>query len=227
MRNKIRRGILLTGILCVMSFMVCACGKDKAAVGAEEQQSDSDDSDPAGDVLSPKASADEEEAGAAQDFPPEAKADGTGADPAASDSTGTEKDINSADSDTRKEQAEAQDTPSAWEDSAPDLEGTIKELQDGRLTVVEAVTGTDDDEGGTIIATPAPGADDSEFNKVTVTYDEKTLFAIKTIYDGGARSEMEEATAQDLENDRSVEVWGGLSGGELKATQICILYVIR
>ena len=226
MRNKIRRGILLTGILCVMSFMVCACGKDKAAVGAEEQQSDSDDSDPAGDVLSPKASADEEEAGAAQDFPPEAKADGTGADPAASDSTGTEKDINSADSDTRKEQAEAQDTPSAWEDSAPDLEGTIKELQDGRLTVVEAVTGTDDDEGGTIIATPAPGADDSEFNKVTVTYDEKTLFAIKTIYNGGAEFEMEEATAQDLEKGRSVEVWGDRSTGELKATQICILKVV-
>lgn len=196
MRNKIRRGILLTGILCVMSFMACACGKDEAAVGAEEQQSDADDSDPAGDVLSPKASADEEEAGAAQDFPPET-------------------------------QAEAQNTPSAWEDSAPDLEGTIKELQDGRLTVVEAVTGTDDDEGGSIMAAPAPGADDSEFNKVTVTYNEKTLFAIKTIYDGGARSEMEEATAQDLEKDRSVEVWGSLSGGELKATQICILYVIR
>ena len=196
MRNKIRRGILLTGILCVMSFMACACGKDEAAVGAEEQQSDADDSDPAGDVLSPKASADEEEAGAAQDFPPET-------------------------------QAEAQNTPSAWEDSAPDLEGTIKELQDGRLTVVEAVTGTDDDEGGSIMAAPAPGADDSEFNKVTVTYNEKTLFAIKTIYDGGARSEMEEATAQDLEKDRSVEVWVSLSGGELKATQICILYVIR
>lgn len=196
MRNKIRRGILLTGILCVMSFMACACGKDEAAVGAEEQQSDADDSDPAGDVLSPKASADEEEAGAAQEFPPET-------------------------------QAEAQDTPSAWEDSAPDLEGTIKELQDGRLTVVEAVTGTDDDEGGSIMAAPAPGADDSEFNKVTVTYNEKTLFAIKTIYDGGARSEMEEATAQDLEKDRSVEVWGSLSDGELKATQICILYVIR
>lgn len=196
MRNKIRRGILLTGILCVMSFMVCACGKDEAAVGPEEQQSDADDSDPAGDVLSPKASADEEEVGAAQDFPPET-------------------------------QAEAQDTPSAWEDSAPDLEGTIKELQDSRLTVVEAVTGTDDDEGGSIMAAPAPGADDSEFNKVTVTYDEKTLFAVKTIYDGGARSEMEEATVQDLEKDRSVEVWGSLSDGELKATQICILYVIR
>lgn len=196
MRNKIRRGILLTGILCVMSFMACACGKDEAAVGAEEQQSDADDSDPAGDVLSPKASADEEEAGAAQEFPPET-------------------------------QAEAQDTPSAWEDSTPDLEGTIKELQDSRLTVVEAVTGTDDDEGGSIMAAPAPGADDSEFNKVTVTYDEKTLFAVKTIYDGGARSEMEEATAQDLEKDRSVEVWGSLSDGELKATQICILYVIR
>ena len=59
-----------------------------------------------------------------------------------------------------------------------------------------------------------------------MTYDEKTLFAIKTIYNGGAEFEMEEATAQDLEKGRSVEVWGDRSTGELKATQICILKVV-
>ncbi len=130
-----------------------------------------------------------------------------------------------ADGDAPKEQEDVQGASGAWEDSAPALEGDIKELQDGRLTVVESVISADDD-GGAAIATPAPGADDSEFNKVTVTYDEKTLFAIKIIYNGGAEFEMEEATAQDLEKGRSVEVWGDRSTGELKATQICILKVV-
>ena len=130
-----------------------------------------------------------------------------------------------ADGDAPKEQADVQGASDAWEDSAPALEGDIKELQDGRLTVVESVISADDD-GGAAIATPAPGADDSEFNKVTVTYDEKTLFAIKIIYNVGAEFEMEEATAQDLEKGRSVEVWGDRSTGELKATQICILKVV-
>ncbi len=130
-----------------------------------------------------------------------------------------------ADGDAPKEQEDVQGASGAWEDSAPALEGDIKELQDGRLTVVESVISADDD-GGAAIATPAPGADDSEFNKVTVTYDEKTLFAIKIIYNGGAEFEMEEATAQDLEKGRSVEVWGDRSIGELKATQICILKVV-
>ena len=131
-----------------------------------------------------------------------------------------------ADGDAPKEQEDVQGASGAWEDSAPALEGDIKELQDGCLTVVEAEISTDDDGGVTVMATPAPGADDSEFDKVTVTYDEKTLFAIKTIYNGGAEFEMEEATAQDLEKGRSVEVWGDRSTGELKATQICILKVV-
>ena len=81
------------------------------------------------------------------------------------------------------------------------------------------------DNGGDIIVSPGIGGDDSEFNKVTVTYDENTLFAIQTIYDGGARDEMSEATAADLADGQHIQVWGSSSGSSLKATQICIVKV--
>ena len=79
-------------------------------------------------------------------------------------------------------------------DSTPNLEGDIKELKDGQLTVIEAITARSDN-GGDIIVGPG-SKDDSEFNKIMVTYNENTLFAIQTIYDGGAISEMSEATAE-------------------------------
>ena len=103
------------------------------------------------------------------------------------------------------------------------LEGDIKELKDGQLTVVEAITEKSDN-GGDIVVSPGSG-DDSEFNKIAVTYDENTLFAIKTIYDGGARSEMSAATAADLASGQFIKVWGSSSGSGLKATQICIVKV--
>ena len=108
-------------------------------------------------------------------------------------------------------------------DSTPNLEGDIKELKDGQLTVIEAITARSDN-GGDIIVGPG-SEDDSEFNKIAVTYDENTLFAIQTIYDGGARSEMSEATAADLASGQFIRVWGSSSGSGLKATQICIVKV--
>ena len=103
------------------------------------------------------------------------------------------------------------------------LEGDIKELKDGQLTVVEAITEKSDN-GGDIVVAPGSG-DDSEFNKIAVTYDENTLFAIETIYDGGARSEMSAATAADLASSQFIQVWGSSSDSGLKATQICIVKV--
>ena len=108
-------------------------------------------------------------------------------------------------------------------DSRPNLEGDIKELKDGQLTVVEAITEKSDN-GGDIVVSPGSG-DDSEYNKIAVTYDENTLFAIKTIYDGGARFEMSAATAADLASGQFIQVWGSSSGSGLKATQICIVKV--
>ena len=222
MKRKTGKMILLTGVLCILSLAVCACGKKEEASDTPEPQVVQGEPIPEDDT--------EDDASAPE---PEADAEGTdaGNEPESpepqSQSQSGESSSQGTDS-TQKEQPEAQSqstsgTSAEWVDSTPNLEGDIKELKDGQLTVVEAITEKSDN-GGDIIVVPGSG-DDSEFNKIAVTYDENTLFAIQTIYDGGARSEMSEATAADLASGQFIQVWGSSSGSGLKATQICIVKV--
>lgn len=197
MKKKTGKMILLTGMLCILSLAVCACGKTEDASDAREPQEAQGESVPEDDTGDDAST-------------PEPKADTEG--------TGTGNEA---------EEPEAQNTSGTsaeWMDSTPDLEGNIKDLKDGQITVVEAITEKTDD-GAELMWVPG-SEDDPEFHKVTVTYDENTLFAIQTIYDGGDRSEMSEATAADLSSDQLVQVWGNSSGSELTATQICIVKVM-
>ncbi len=222
MKKKTRKIILLTGVLCILSLAVCACGKTEEASDTQEPQLVQGEPIPEDDT--------EDNVSAPE---PEADAEGTdtGNEPespeALPEPQSGESSSQGTDS-TQKEQPEAQSqstsgTSAEWVDSTPNLEGDIKELKDGQLTVVEAITEKSDN-GGDIVVSPGSG-DDSEYNKIAVTYDENTLFAIKTIYDGGARFEMSAATAADLASGQFIQVWGSSSGSGLKATQICIVKV--
>ena len=222
MKKKTGKMILLTGVLCILSLAVCACGKKEEASDTPEPQVVQGEPIPEDDT--------EDDASAPE---PEADAEGTDTgnepeSPEASPEPQSGESSSQGTDSTQKEQPEAQSqstsgTSAEWVDSTPNLEGDIKELKDGQLTVVEAITEKSDN-GGDIIVVPGSG-DDSEFNKIAVTYDENTLFAIQTIYDGGARSEMSEATAADLASGQFIRVWGSSSGSGLKATQICIVKV--
>ena len=222
MKRKTGKMILLTGVLCILSLAVCACGKTEEASDTQEPQVvqgepiPEDDTEDDASAPEPEADAEGTDTGNEPE-PPEASPEPQSGE---SSSQGTDS--------TQKEQPEAQSqstsgTSAEWVDSTPNLEGDIKELKDGQLTVVEAITEKSDN-GGDIVVSPGSG-DDSEFNKIAVTYDENTLFAIQTIYDGGARSEMSEATAADLASGQFIQVWGSSSGSGLKATQICIVKV--
>ena len=222
MKKKTGKMILLTGVLCILSLAVCACGKTEEASDTQEPQVVQGEPIPEDDT--------EDDASA-----PESAADAEGTDtgnepesPEASPEQQSGESSSQGSDSTQKEQPEAQSqstsgTSAQWVDSNPNLEGDIKELKDGQLTVVEAITEKSDN-GGDIVVSPGSG-DDSEFNKIAVTYDENTLFAIQTIYDGGARFEMSEATAADLAVGQHLRVWGSSSGSGLKATQICIVEV--
>ena len=222
MKKKTGKMILLTGVLCILSLAVCACGKTEEASDTQEPQVVQGEPIPEDDT--------EDDASAPE---PEADAEGTdtGNEPESPEALPEPQSGESSSQGTdsaQKEQPEAQSqstsgTSTEWVDSTPNLEGDIKELKDGQLTVVEAITEKSDN-GGDIIVAPGSG-DDSEFNKIAVTYDENTLFAIQTIYDGGARSEMSAATAADLASGQFIQVWGSSSGSGLKATQICIVKV--
>lgn len=222
MKKKTGKMILLTGVLCILSLAVCACGKKEEASGTQEPQvvqgEPIPEDDTEDDVSAPEPEADAE--GTDTGNEPESPEASPEPQSGESSSQGTDS--------TQKEQPEAQSqstsgTSAEWVDSTPNLEGDIKELKDGQLTVVEAITEKSDN-GGDIIVVPGSG-DDSAFNKIAVTYDENTLFAIQTIYDGGARFEMSEATAADLASGQFIQVWGSSSGSGLKATQICIVKV--
>ena len=223
MKRKTGKMILLTGVLCILSLAVCACGKKEEASDTPEPQVVQGEPIPEDDT--------EDDASAPE---PEADAEGTDTgnepeSPEASPEPQSGESSSQGTDSTQKEQPEAQSqstsgTSAEWVDSTPNLEGDIKELKDGQLTVVEAITEKSDN-GGDIIVVPG-SEDDSEFNKISVTYDENTLFAIQTIYDGGARSEMSEATAADLASGQFIRVWGSPSGSGLKATQICIVKVV-
>lgn len=222
MKRKTGKMILLTGVLCILSLAVCACGKKEEASDTPEPQVVQGEPIPEDDT--------EDDASAPE---PEADAEGTDTgnepeSPEASPEPQSGESSSQGTDSTQKEQPEAQSqstsgTSAEWVDSTPNLEGDIKELKDGQLTVVEAITEKSDN-GGDIIVVPG-SEDDSEFNKISVTYNENTLFAIQTIYDGGARSEMSEATAADLASGQFIRVWGSPSGSGLKATQICIVKV--
>ena len=222
MKRKTGKMILLTGVLCILSLAVCACGKTEEASVLQEPQvvqgEPIPEDDTEDDVSAPEPEADAE--GTDTGNEPESPEASPEPQSGESSSQGTDS--------TQKEQPEAQSqstsgTSAEWVDSTPILEGDIKELKDGQLTVVEAITEKSDN-GGDIVVSPGSG-DDSEYNKIAVTYDENTLFAIKTIYDGGARFEMSAATAADLASGQFIQVWGSSSGSGLKATQICIVKV--
>ena len=223
MKKKTGKMILLTGVLCILSLAVCACGKTEEASDTQEPQVVQGEPIPEDDT--------EDDASAPE---PEADAEGTdtGNEPESPEALPEPQSGESSSQGTdsaQKEQPEAQSqstsgTSTEWVDSTPNLEGDIKELKDGQLTVVEAITEKSDN-GGDIIVSPSSSGDDSEFNKIEVTYDENTMFAIQTIYDGGARSEMSAATAADLASGQFIKVWGSSSGSGLKATQICIVEV--
>ncbi len=222
MKKKTGKMILLTGVLCILSLAVCACGKTEEASDTQEPQVVQGDpipeDDTEDDVSAPEPAAYTEETDTGNE--PESPEASPEPQSGESNSQGTDS--------AQKEQPEAQSqstsgTSAEWVDSTPNLEGDIKELKDGQLTVVEAITAKSDN-GGDIIVVPG-SEDDSEFSKIAVTYDENTLFAIQTIYDGGARAEMSEATAADLASGQFIKVWGSPSGSGLKATQICIVKV--
>ena len=127
-----------------------------------------------------------------------------------------------------EDQAAGQSGAGEWKESEEDLTGDILELGEMQFTVVKLVSEDMEDGSATLIA-PAEGADGSDFDQVTVLYDENTRFRLRTIYDGGARYEDSEASPKDLKAEAMVLVWGTYeeNGETIRAEQIQIETVVH
>lgn len=209
MKNRVKKVLMLTGILCVMGITLCACQGTKEVSDENQNQEEIGRTDSkVKDILNE----DQE-----QEDPSETNSE----DDAADDTLNQESNTENTDK-TNGSQSEAKG--GEINTAAPNLEGTIKEIQEKQLTVVESII-EESENGGDIMVGPGSG-DDSEFSKVTVTYDDNTVFVIKNIYDGGARSETENGTSSDLTTGQMVEIWGTSAADGLQATQICIVKVV-
>ena len=209
MKNRVKKVLILTGILCVMGITLCACQ------GTKEVSDENQNQEEIGGTDSKEKDIPNEDQ--EQENPSETNSE----DDAADDTLNQESNTENTD-ETNGSQSEAKG--GEINTAAPNLEGTIKDIQEKQLTVVESIT-EESENGGDIMVGPGSG-DDSEFNKVTVTYNDNTVFVIKNIYDGGARSETENGTSSDLTTGQMVEIWGTSVADGLQATQICIVKVV-
>ena len=209
MKNRVKKVLMLTGILCVMGITLCACQ------GTKEVSDENQNQEEIGGTDSKEKDIPNEDQ--EQENPSETNSE----DDAADNTLNQESNTENADK-TNGSQSEAKG--GEINTAAPNLEGTIKDIQEKQLTVVESIT-EESENGGDIMVGPGSG-DDSEFNKVTVTYDDNTVFVIKNIYDGGARSETENGTSSDLATGQMVEIWGTSAADGLQATQVCIVKVV-
>lgn len=206
MKKKASKILMLTGVLCVIGVTVCACQSTKEAPAQKPQQEDMED-----------AGLGEDAADADLNMEPEK--DDMDEENGNKPSSETEEP-----NDSKEKTAETGESNNgSIKEDSPNLEGSIKEIKGTQLTVVEAITGQSEC-GGDIMVDPGSG-DDSEFNKIEVTYDEDTVFVIKTIYDGGARFETEKGAVSDLAAGQTVQVWGTSTADGLKAAQITIVKV--
>ena len=206
MKNRVKKVLMLAGILCVMGITLCACQ------GTKEVSDENQNQEEIGGTDSKKKDIPNEDQ--EQEDPSETNSE--------DDTLNQEPDTENAGKTNNGSQSEVNGGEINTAD--PNLEGHIKDIQGKQLTVVESVIEKSEN-GGDIMVGPGSG-DDSEFNKVTVTYDDNTVFVIEYIYDGGARSETENGTASDLTTGQMVEIWGSSTADGVQATQICIVKVV-
>ena len=210
MKKKLKKWALIIGLVGMMVCPAYGCGKAQEAL-EEEAQSDIKDEEVESDAADRQPDNESKEA-------PE--------DDAQSQDTSENagKEVENEDGSETNAAPSADGTASSWDSINPDLEGDIKAIDGMHITVIEAEK-FEDDNGGEVIVSPGEGGDDSDFNKVTVTYDDTTVFSVKTIYNGGENFDVKDASTADLTEGRFVHVWGDKQADGIKATHIRIVKV--
>lgn len=201
MRNM-RKILIITGVIMVVGLGLAGCTK------TEQETEEADAS-----VVE------------AEDLPQAETPEGNpvnGEDPAAEDTN--EKGGQNADSADNSQKDADFSSLRNIPDTDADLCGDIYEIGDKQFTVTEIFTDTVEG-GGEVMVMGAPGTE-AESPKITVVYDENTVFEKQKIWDGGASHEEREGSAADLQKGFTAEMWGSYEGDVFHATAIKVIEVI-
>lgn len=201
MRNM-RKILIITGVIIAVGLGLAGCTK------TEQETEEADAS-----VVE------------AEDLPQAETPEGNpvnGEDPAAEDTN--EKGGQNADSADNSQKDADFSSLRNIPDTDADLCGDIYEIGDKQFTVTEIFTDTVEG-GGEVMVMGAPGTE-AESPKITVVYDENTVFEKQKIWDGGASHEEREGSAADLQKGFTAEMWGSYEGDVFHATAIKVVEVV-
>lgn len=105
-----------------------------------------------------------------------------------------------------------------------ELSGDILEVGDGTFTVAKIHEETL--ENGSELAAVSVVGSEEDADRITVRYDEDTVFQKRTIRNGGVDYEDTEASAEDLALDLTAEMKGSYEGETFHASEILLVEVI-
>lgn len=214
----IRKRLIITGAIMMMGLGLIGCTKtDKSAGDAEASMVEAENlpaaENPEGEETPTGNAGDDKASGKNSEDSESPEAESTeeegGQDAGSSDNSQKNADITSL---------------HYIPDTEGDLYGDIYEVGDEQFTVTEIYTDTLEG-GGDIMVMGAPGTE-AETPKITVVYDDNTIFEKQKIWDGGASHEETEGSAADLQKGFTAEMWGSYEGDVFHATAIRIVEVI-
>ena len=199
MKNRVKKMVILTGMLCAMSLAVYGCGRENTPGSAGVGTGRENNKIP---VPTPMEGTDD------RDEKPK-PTDDRDEKPKA---TSAEKQFGG--------KGKHLDTSKIKDGEA--LTGEIVKTGEMQFTAREFKTEKAKG-GGDVVISPGSGVEDSEYRKISVTYDHATTFFARKIWDGGAKFEDFEASSKDLGKGTRVSVWGSFEGTTLRAHIVMIL----
>ena len=201
MRN-IRKGLIITGAIVMMGLGLTGCAKTGGSTD---------------EVSGPAVEA--------EDLPGAETPDGNGADEETPEGEGADNEGGQHADSSDNGQKDAELSSLRYiPDEEGDLLGDIYEIGDGQFTVTEIYTESNDD-GSVTMVSVAEGSEGAS-PKITVSYDENTVFEKQKIWDGGAGHGEREGSPSDLQKGFTAEMWGSYEGDVFHATAIKVVEVI-
>ena len=219
MKNRVKKMVILTGMLCAMSLAVYGCGRENTPGSAGVGTGRENNKIP---VPTPMEGTDD------GDEKPKPTDDRDEKPKPIDDRDEKPKPTDDRDEKPKATSAEKQfggkgkhlDTSKIKDGEA--LTGEIVKTGEMQFTAREFKTEKAKG-GGDVVISPGSGVEDSEYRKISVTYDHATTFFARKIWDGGAKFEDFEASSKDLGKGTRVSVWGSFEGTTLRAHIVMIL----